>query len=295
MINNTFVISPELEAKRLDIVLSQKLGQSRSFWQHEIRLQNVLVNNVAVKPSHIVENGAFVQIKTSQNPTPKLVPPKLTILFEDDDIVAVDKPSGMLVHNISGRPVEPTVADFARQISSDPDINRPGIVHRLDRDTSGVLLIAKNNQSKVWLQQQFQDHTIQKTYLLAVSGHLKIAEAVIDLPIGREDNSLKHNVSPSGKTAQTSYRVVGEYNKASLIEANPKTGRTHQLRVHFAQLGHPILGDPIYRGAKFKNLSRLFLHAYEINFSDMKNNHVTVTSPLPPELKVFLDYLETAV
>jgi 23S rRNA pseudouridine1911/1915/1917 synthase len=178
----------------------------------------------------------------------------------------------------------------------DADSERPGIVHRLDKDTSGLLVLAKNPTAKAFLQDQFKQRTIAKTYLALVRGRLSEPEAVIRLPIGRNRNQpVKRAVVPGARPAETAYRVIREYPGATLVEVTLHTGRTHQIRVHFSHLGHPVLGDTMYgERQRSVGLGRQFLHAARLGFTAPSGRAVEVESPLPADLAAFLERLDAS-
>lgn len=284
--------------QRLDILLTDMLdrSRSRSRWQKLINSEDIKVNGKSVKPSYQVETGDVVEITDQPaDENQAIEPPKLKTVYEDEFVLVVNKPAGLLVHAVPGRPSEPTLAGFAKTKSTDEDPDRPGIVHRLDRDTSGLMIIAKDAETKKYLQDQFRKHQVKKTYTLLVWGHLKETEALIDLPIGRQTDSALRTVAPTGKPSQTVYKVTREYPTHSLIEASPMTGRTHQLRVHFAHLGHPIVGDRLYGNPAQSQPGRLFLHASKLEFSNPKGAPISLTQPLPQELRQFLKTLDKPV
>ncbi len=290
MTKKHFKITSAIAGKRIDQVMASQHGHSRAFWQRAIKDGLVRVNQLTEKSSYQVVAGDLIEFSDVSMDSQKtdISAPQLVIMYEDNHLLVVEKPSGLLVHDVPGRALEPTLAQFAALHTSDQSTNRPGIVHRLDRDTSGLVLIAKDSATKAFLQKQFKDRLVKKTYQLLIEGHLKRPEALIDLPIGRKPNTAKRNITPSGKPSQTSYTILSEYDKYTLLEAHPKTGRTHQLRVHFSHLGHPIVGDGLYGRKSHSKPERLFLHAVSIEFTDTEGKQVTVRSPLPPELKQFL-------
>jgi 23S rRNA pseudouridine1911/1915/1917 synthase len=175
----------------------------------------------------------------------------------------------------------------------DGDLERPGIVHRLDKDTSGVLLLAKNPEAKAYLQKLFKERLISKTYVALVSGRLKDPEATIKLPIGRNPRvPTKRTVIPGARAAVTHYRVVKEFPGASLLEIDLQTGRTHQIRVHFSHLGHPVVGDVMYGAKPAQGMDRQFLHASQVKFELPDGQEVIIHSPLPADLAGYLEKLE---
>ena len=211
----------------------------------------------------------------------------MQILYEDDDVLVVNKPAGIAVHggpNVSGQ----TVADYFKDKITDSDKERSGIVHRLDKDTSGVIIMAKNPQAKKFLQKQFKDRTVQKTYIALVRGKPKHPEAILDWPIGRNPkNPLKQAVVGQGKSAVSHYKTLQEFNGYTLLEVMPKSGRTHQIRVHLSHLGHPVVGDRVY-GTDEPKLNRYFLHAKKLQIVLPSGEQHDFESELPTELSEYL-------
>lgn len=296
----TYIVPPEAAGQRLDIVMAQSTNMSRTQVQKLIYKKKVVHNGeAAIGKTIVAENDTITfDLPEAKNVKADKPAPVLTILYEDEDILVVDKPAGLLVHPGNGRIDESTVADFARSHGvDDEDILRPGIVHRLDRDTSGILLLAKNPAAKIYMQEQFASRTVEKTYTLLVRGRVSPDSAIIDLPIGRDPrDGSRRTVTSDGRPAQTSYKTLAYYPGYTYLEAQPKTGRTHQLRVHFASTGNPIVGDVVY-GNKRDNLGlkRQFLHAAKLSFTNPKGQPVQLTSKLPPDLELVLKRLEEAV
>jgi 23S rRNA pseudouridine1911/1915/1917 synthase len=205
------------------------------------------------------------------------------ILYEDDNVIVMNKPAGMLTHAQSKFIAEPTVATFLRE-KGKLEGERAGVVHRLDRPTSGVLVGAKHERALKWLQKQFADRTVKKAYVAIVQGAIKQPEAVIDMPIERNPKApATHRVGPNGKPARTHYKVLKHTDTYSLVELWPETGRTHQLRVHLAHIGHPIVGDPLYGRGTYGD--RLFLHALSLEITLPSGERKTFTAPLPSEFE----------
>lgn len=232
---------------------------------------------------------------------------QIKIIFENDDFVAIDKPAGLLVHPTIGHDGEVTLIDWIK--NKKPEIlkvgensSRPGIVHRLDRDTSGIMIIAKNNQSFEYLKKLFQERQIEKCYLTLVFGNFKEKSGVIDRPIGRIASSSKHSTKAKKmkdvKEARTEYNVLWNWHKDkeqgfSLIEVYPKTGRTNQIRVHLASIGHSVVGDQVYGSQKLKlpdNLQRMFLHAYFVEFVTKNGEKIHLKAELSKDLQKVLDF-----
>ncbi|HKU18418.1 MAG TPA: RluA family pseudouridine synthase [Candidatus Saccharimonadales bacterium] len=220
---------------------------------------------------------------------PPVEPIDLPVLYEDDDVIAINKPAGILTHAQSKTLAEATVATFLRSKSKELESGeRAGVVHRLDRATSGVIIGAKNQHALKFLQAQFAKRTVKKTYLAIVEGHPKQPEAAIDMPIERNPKApATFRVGANGKPAVTNYKVLRETARYSLLELQPQTGRTHQLRVHLQKIGHPIVGDPLYGHGKHGE--RLFLHAYQLAITLPDGEHKTFTAPLPPEFEELLN------
>ena len=270
--------------QRLDIHLSTTFDPSisRSLWQKYIKAGHVSVNQrVVTTPKFEVDETDEIAIKL---PEQEQASAELPVLYEDDDVMVVNKPSGLLTHAKGGLSTEPTVAEIIRpKTSFAPDTDRPGIVHRLDRDTSGVLIIAKTADAAAHLQRQFAQRTTKKTYLAATDGVPKLAAAKIDLPIDRNPSAPStFRIDPNGKPAQTTYRVLTSTDNQALIELDPTTGRTHQLRVHMAYLNTPILGDRVYGKP---NTSRLMLHAHKLEITLPSGERKTFEAAVPKEFK----------
>lgn len=237
------------------------------------------------------------------------------IIYEDKDLLVINKPSGLLTHKVSKDDNSDTVAKWFLQYYPDAkdvysklgqdlewEAMRPGIVHRLDKETSGVMVLAKNQKAFDFLKTLFQERKIKKTYLALVAGHFKERFGIIDLPIGKYGGkqTTRTVVGRSylkEKTATTKYKVLQELQDYSLVELEPQTGRTHQIRVHLKALGHPILCDPLYSSKRTicpPELGRLFLHAQKLSFVTPEGKSLTIESDLPEELERFLEALQTA-
>ena len=279
-----FRISPT--KVRLDIYLSTKFDTtiSRSLWQKYIKAGYVSVNNkVATTPKFEVDETDEIALNL---PEKEQTDVDLPILYEDDDVIVVNKPSGLLTHAKGGLSDEPTVAEIIRpKTSFATDTDRPGIVHRLDRDTSGLLIIAKNPESAAHLQRQFAERTAKKTYIAITDGKPKLNAAKIDLPIGRNPSAPStFRIDPNGKPAQTTYHVLTENDTQSLVELKPTTGRTHQLRVHLAHLNAPILGDRVYGKSSD---CRMMLHAQKLEITLPSGERKVFEAAIPDEFKRF--------
>ena len=219
----------------------------------------------------------------------------LSVVFEDEQLVVIDKPAGMTVHPAPGnedRTLANAVLAHAPDIEGIGGEHRPGIVHRLDKDTSGLIVVAKNERVHAHLSDQFKSREVNKAYLALVVGHPSPPEADIDAPIGRHPNDRQRMaIVTTGRPAITRYRVVTPYKRSTLVEARPRTGRTHQIRVHLASVGHAVVGDAVY-GRTVPGLSRQFLHAHRLAFlHPVTGKSVTFVAELPGELGSYLDSL----
>lgn len=291
-----FKVGEEDAGKRIDLFLAQELkkdGSSRSFLQQLILNKEILLNNQPVKPHYKLRIQDSIKVNMPKLSTAGITAEEISlkIIYEDNDILVIDKPAGLVVHpgagNQSGTLVNALLAHTDSLSSVNPQ--RPGIVHRLDKETSGVMVIARNNAVHLNLIEQFSAHTIKRTYIALVSGSMELDEGIIDLPIGRHKKDFRRqSVSfVHSKKALTRYKVLKRFSSATLLELIPETGRTHQLRVHLAHLGHPILGDAKY-GRK-SDFIRLALHARELGFLHPQNSKfVSFQSELPPAFNNFM-------
>lgn len=279
---------------RLDAAVAAQLKTTRAHAKQLILEGKVKIGDkVKTKPSASVENDIYLDIIDEKSARPQV---DLETVYDDPDIRVVIKPASMLVHPTSSHQEEGTVVDAILADTTDDDPVRPGIVHRLDRNTSGLIILAKSKSAKEYMQKQFQDRKIKKTYFALVIGHLDQDEAIIKVPLGRsKTHPLKRVADPDGKDAITAYKVIDRIGNYDLVEAKPSTGRTHQLRAHFAHLGHPIVGDKLYGADSFLNLGRYFLHAAKLEFVTLNNTKVSVEAPLPKELEALLQKIRSRV
>ncbi len=290
-------VTSDYDQLRLDIFLTQALpdAPSRSFIQKLISGGCVSVNDLEVKANYKIKEGdeVFVEIPDDflepQNLTPENIP--LDIFYEDNFLLIINKPSGMMVHPATGCYTGTLVNALLYRNVNLSDMNtklRPGIVHRLDKETSGLIVVAKDNRTHAKLAEQFQEHQVRKKYLALVEGEVNFDEGAINAPIGRDPYQReKKKVSFDGEAreASTRYQVIKRFQGVSLMALYPKTGRTHQLRVHMAYLKHPILGDEKY-GHK-QTFPRLALHAQAIGFTHPVSKHFVEFSSKSP--KEFLE------
>ena len=280
----------EEEGERLDIFLARRTGLSRSQVQKLVSGGYVETGQRGARPSLRLRRGEGVKV-TVPPPTPSTLLPEaipLKIVYEDGDIVVVDKPAGLCVHpapgHLSGTLVNALLFRYPElSLMASP---RPGIVHRLDLDTSGLIMIARHESARLFLSGELKARRVDKRYLVLVRGRPVPEEGVIDAPMGRNPgNRKKMAVVPGGREARTRYRVLRRLEGFSLVEAAPETGRTHQIRVHFSHLGHPVAGDRLY-GVKSPLFERQFLHACCLRFRHPRDGRwLEFTSPLPPDLE----------
>jgi 23S rRNA pseudouridine1911/1915/1917 synthase len=293
---STRQLAVEDGGQRLDRFLAAGCPElSRSFIQKLIAEGHVLVNGKEARPSLKLKDGDLISV-TVPPPQPSQLAAEdipLDVLYQDDDLIVVNKPAGMTTHpapgNRSGTLVNALLALLpALPEASSPE--RPGIVHRLDKDTSGLIVVAKNRRALETLAAQVKSRQVKKTYLALVKGKLKPGQGLIDAPIGRDPSHRQRMaVVSSGRPARTRYRVLKQLPGYSLIAAMPETGRTHQIRVHMAEIGHPIVSDATY-GTRSDILPRQFLHAYSLSFLLPSNGRqVAFTAYLPEDMQRALE------
>ena len=287
-----YVFVVDIAGVRLDKFVGERCSElSRTHAQQLIADGFITVNGKAVKPSLKLAPGDTVDI-TIPPESPSTLEPEnipLNIIYEDADLLVIDKPAGLAVHPAPGTPAHTlvnAVLSYLPGLAADADSLRPGIVHRLDKDTSGLILVAKNRVAQANLSEQFKSRAVSKSYLVLVKGKLTPEKGIIEADIGRDPrNRQRMAVVASGREARTDYRVIKYYGNYSLLEIKPETGRTHQIRVHLAAIGFPVVGDTTY-GYKSPHLSRQFLHASKIGFRlPSTGQYVEFESPLPPDLE----------
>lgn len=316
----------EAEGQRIDKALAAAYPDvSRSQWQQLISEGLVTIDGVPVKASLRLEGGERVQALLPDAREGGLIPQQipLDIVYEDDDFLAVNKEAGMVVHPAPGHNEGTLVNAILGHCPDIMDIDgeglegeglegewlegerlgderRPGIVHRLDKETSGLILVAKNDHALRHLQRQFKQRSVQKRYLALVEGHIQPPRALIDAPIGRDPKRRQQmavippgSLAPS-RPAQTEYRLINTYGDFALVECFPRTGRTHQIRVHLAYVGYPIVGDTLYGRRKQRiELDRHFLHAASLTFRRPSDDEeITLEAKLPEELQAVLRELK---
>jgi 23S rRNA pseudouridine1911/1915/1917 synthase len=273
-------------AQRLDQKVVELVPElSRGFAVRLITEEKVTVNGtVQTKAGYKLREGDEVVVDYDVSQLAEIPEIDLPVLYEDDDCVVIYKPVGVLSHSKGAFNPEATVATWLRSRLKGLSGERGGIVHRLDRATSGVMICAKNPEALSWLQKQFATRNVKKTYAAVIKGHFEPEEAVIDMPIERNPKApATFRVGTQGKHAVTAYRTVSTNENYTLLELKPETGRTHQLRVHMSHFHHPIVGDIIYGG---EPAERLYLHAEHLEITIVKDHERKVfTAPIPAEFR----------
>src|SRR5690349_5542414 len=300
-------IGPEHAGTRLDVYLASQFdGWSRARLQRLIENEVVLVNGKVAKPAYKLREHDEIEVELIAPPadffTPENIP--LEIVYEDDVLAVVNKPAGLVVHPAAGTPSGTLANALAYHFAQLPDRGvRPGIVHRLDRDTSGLLVVAKTEAALENLSDQFRDRTVFKSYVALVHGRVATS-GKIDQPLARDpSNRTRMAVVRGGRNSLTLYRVRQAFERFTLLDVELKTGRTHQIRVHLAWLKHPVVGDETYGGgrdntiqhpqlrARIRNLKRQFLHAEKLGFRHpVKQEFMKFESPLPEDLTDILEH-----
>lgn len=305
----TFIVPPELSGMRADAALPRLLdGLTRSQIKRLIEKDLILIGGEPVKPSRKLDAGELIEASLPE-PEPLDVLPEdipIDIIYEDEDIAVVDKPPGMTVHpgaGVRSGTLVNVLLYRCRDLSGIGGKIRPGIVHRLDKDTSGVMVIAKNDAAHNSLVNQFKSRTVGKKYLAIVEGNLKKDSGEFSSKIGRHpvDRKRMSSKSKAGREALTLWKVVRRFRDAALVEAEPKTGRTHQIRVHFSENGFPIIADAVYGhkkrktsnvAAAAKRIGRQALHASKLRFHHPKTGNIMeFTAPLPADMSEALNIL----
>lgn len=270
-----FIVKDDEVGKRIDSYLSNKDNEiSRVAVQRLIKNDKILVNGKSTKASYKVQENDSIKVEEEKPKEISLKPQDIPveIIYEDKDIIVVNKPKGMVVHPANGNP-DGTLVNSLMSICKDSLSGiggeiRPGIVHRLDKDTSGVIVVAKNDKAHINLSEQIKNHEVEKTYIALVKGVVKANEATIDMPIGRSTKDRKKMaVTKTGKNAITHFKVIKRFHNYTLLEVKIETGRTHQIRVHLSQIGYPIVGDTTYSNGKNEwKIKGQCLHAKSLKF-----------------------------
>ncbi len=302
------VIPPESEVKtiqvteptiRLDKYLAKEyLDLSRSYIQKLIEQGYIQVNGYGAKASQKLNTGdkITVSLPPPEPTTLAAEPIPQNIIYEDNDLIVLNKPAGLTVHPAPGHTSHTLVNALLAhcpELAEFGDSLRPGIVHRLDKDTSGLMVIAKNIPAQQNLINQFKTHSVSKVYVVLVKGKLTPTRGIIEAPIGRHPaNRKRMAIVTSGRQAKTGYRVKEYLDNYTLLEVALETGRTHQIRVHLSAIGYPVVGDPVY-GIKSAYLKRQFVHAYRLGFHlPTSGEYQEFTCELPPDLKQALEHIK---
>lgn len=297
-----YIVSQEEKGKRLDAYIPNVDSNiTRTSAQRLIDDGNILVNGNKVKVSYKIQKNDRISIEI---PEPKTIELKaqnipIEIVYEDNDIIVVNKPKGMVVHPANGNPdgtlVNAIMAICKDSLSGIGGEIRPGIVHRIDKDTSGLLIVAKNDNAHVKMSEQIKNHEVKKTYIALVRGVFKENEATIDMPIGRSTaDRKKMAVNKNGKNAITHIKVLKRFDKYTLLQVNIETGRTHQIRVHLSHIGYPIVGDYTYSNGKNEfDVVGQCLHAQKLEFKHpITQKDMCLEAELPQYFKDILDKLK---
>lgn len=297
-----YIVNQEEKGKRLDTYIpSVDTDITRTSAQRLIEDGNILVNGKNAKVSYKIQENDKISVEI---PEPKQIELKaqdipIEIVYEDSDIIVVNKPKGMVVHPANGNPdgtlVNAIMAICKDSLSGIGGEIRPGIVHRIDKDTSGLLIVAKNDNSHVKMSEQIKNHEVKKTYIALVRGVFKENEATIDMPIGRSiSDRKKMAVNKNGKNAITHIKVLKRFDKYTLLQVNIETGRTHQIRVHLSHIGYPIVGDYTYSNGKNEfDVVGQCLHAQKLEFKHpITQKDMCLETELPQYFKDILDKLK---
>lgn len=296
----TYIVEKKDETLRIDKFLSLKEEKySRVYFGNLIKNEKVLVNGKTISPSYKIRENDEIVVNFENKEIDENIKPydfKLDILYEDDDILVINKPKGLVVHPGDGHHDDTLVNALIflnKELSTVNGLERVGIVHRIDKDTSGLLLICKNDYAHNFIAKQLEDHTMHREYIALVKGEINEEYGKIIAPIGRDkSNRLKMAVDiNAGRNAITHFKVLERFNKYTLIECKLETGRTHQIRVHMEYINHPVIGDPLYgkENCKIYNDGQL-LHAYKLTFiHPTTKKEMTLVAPLP---QYFLDVLD---
>lgn len=297
-----YIVSQEEKGKRLDTYIpSVDTDITRTSAQRLIEDGNILVNGKNAKVSYKIQENDKISVEI---PEPKQIELKaqnipIEIIYEDSDIIVVNKPKGMVVHPANGNPdgtlVNAIMAICKDSLSGIGGEIRPGIVHRIDKDTSGLLIVAKNDNAHVKMSEQIKNHEVRKTYIALVRGVFKENEATIDMPIGRSTSDRKKMaVNKNGKNAITHIKVLKRFDKYTLLQVNIETGRTHQIRVHLSHIGYPIVGDYTYSNGKNEfDVIGQCLHAQKLEFKHpITQKDMCLEAELPQYFKDILDKLK---
>ena len=292
----TYKVTTKDTLKRADTFIKEKFENfTRSQIKKLIESSNIKINDKVIKPSTKIELKDKISIILPKLESTDLQPlnQSLDIKYENRDLIIINKPSGIVVHPSKGHQNDTIInALIGMRIEFEPYLGKPKpwLIHRLDKDTSGLLIIAKNESTYNYLTKIQKDRMIKKQYMAIVQGIPNSPKAIIDAPIGRNKlNRKKMSIKKEGRHALTEYEILKSKNNMSLLNITLLTGRTHQIRVHLNAIGHPIIGDNVY-GKKSKYVNRQMLHAYKLDFKDNKKNHITVQSEPEKDMKEFIEF-----
>lgn len=302
MASKSYIVTGEQKRKRLDLFVGEMDELlSRSFIQKLIKEGYILVNQSPSKANYLVNEDDEILINVPEDKSLDLSPVdmQLDIIYEDSDVLVVNKPKGLVVHPGAGTYQPTMVHGLLAQIDDLSGINgvlRPGIVHRIDKDTSGLIIVAKHDMAHQALASQLADRSLKRSYIALVDGVMAAEHGKIDAPIGRDKRDRKRMAITdiNSKEAITRFKVVKRYHNYTLVECQLDTGRTHQIRVHMQYIGHPIVGDLKYNRKSDKALGGQFLHAYKISFILPSNGELkTLEVALPEDFKAILERIES--
>ena len=294
-------VKPTDIGSRIDSYLAANTEHSRANIKRLIENEKILVNGKKTKVSYKVQQNDEISI---QNEEPKEISLEaqdipIDILYEDTDIIVVNKPKGMVVHPANGNPdgtlVNAVMAICKDSLSGIGGEIRPGIVHRLDKDTSGVIIVAKNDKAHINMSEQIKNHEVEKTYIALVRGFVKENETTINMPIGRSSKDRKKMaVNKEGKNAITHFKVIERFRNYTLLEVKIETGRTHQIRVHLTEIGYPIIGDTVYSNGKNEwGIEGQCLHAKSLRFKHpVTEKEMFIEAPIPEYLEEIIEDLK---
>ena len=286
-----FIVSKDENKERLDVFLNKKIeGITRSYLKNLIQDGSILVNGEIKKSGYSLKENDKIVVNIPDDKTSDIVPEdiKLDIIYEDDDVIIINKNKGMVVHpangNYTGTMVNSLMYSHKDNLSSINGVIRPGIVHRIDKDTSGILVVAKNDKAHINMSEQIKNHEVEKTYIALVKGFVKEEEATINMPIGRSTKDRKKMaVNKNGKNAVTHFKVLKRFKNYTLLEVKIETGRTHQIRVHLSEIGYPVVGDTVYSNGKNEwGIKGQCLHAKSLKFKHpITGKEMFIEAPLP--------------
>ncbi len=290
--------------QRIDSYLPSKSEYSRAMIQKMVDNNSILVNGKKVKASYKIQENDEITLEEQKPKEISLEAQNIPIdvLYEDSDIIVVNKPKGMVVHpangNEDGTLVNAVMAICKDTLSGIGGEIRPGIVHRLDKDTSGVLIVAKNDKAHIKMSEQIKNHEVEKTYIALVKGFVKENEATIDMPIGRSTKDRKKMaVRKDGKNAVTHFKVIKRFTNYTLLQVIIETGRTHQIRVHLSEIGYPIVGDEVYSNGKNEwNVHGQCLHAKSLKFKHpISGQEMYIEAPIPKYFEQIINELDKRI